>query len=95
MDLFSWVTCFVLGLIVGAIIRYTSKQIDPPAYASAKILGNVTYYSDDAPAILYVNYSERNASIYSVKQYDLGATVDKPVSEPLLEKTVFIIYIYI
>ena len=85
----SSVACFVLGLIVGAIIRYTNKPTGIPEYASAQILGNRTYYSDDAPTILYVNYTNRNATTYSVKQYDLGATVDEPISEPPLEKTVF------
>ncbi|XP_076453860.1 sodium/hydrogen exchanger 9-like [Babylonia areolata] len=79
------------GLIMGAIIRYTSKPIQLPESASAKVLGNRTYYADDAPSVLYVNFSVRNSTTqFSLRQYDLGDVVDEPVgeSEPPLEKTV-------
>ena len=81
--------CLVSGLIVGAIIRYTSKAMDRPDFASAKVVSDRTYYVDDAPAILYVNYSDRNTTGYSIKQYDMSGTVDEPIdTEPLLERTV-------
>ncbi|KAL8597910.1 hypothetical protein ACOMHN_063806 [Nucella lapillus] len=76
------------GLIVGAIIRYTSKQSKLPEYASAQITGNHTYYWSDAPTILHVNFSLKNSSKHSVLQYDLGATVNEPLTEPPLERTV-------
>ncbi|KAL8574823.1 hypothetical protein ACOMHN_031930 [Nucella lapillus] len=78
------------GLIMGAIIRYTSKPIALPASAHAKVLGNYTYYAEEAPSILYVNFSVRNSSEVSTLQYDMGDIVDEPAggSEPPLEKTV-------
>ena len=76
---------------MGAIIRYTSKPMALPDTAQAQILGNHTYYADTAPSVLYVNFSNRNSSLHTVRQYDLGPTVNEPASEsePPLEKTVW------
>ncbi|XP_070174043.1 sodium/hydrogen exchanger 9-like isoform X3 [Littorina saxatilis] len=81
----------IYGLIVGAIIRYTSKPMDVSRdYVRAKIISeNHSYYTDNAPTALYVSFFARNSSADpTIRQYDLGAPVDEPITEPPLERTV-------
>lgn len=83
---------FFLGLIVGVIIRYTSSPNATQGYATAVVTDNTTYYSDSPPDIVYINFSVRNTTNQLRIKYDLAGTVNIPVTEPPLERTVTIFY---
>ncbi|XP_025079094.1 sodium/hydrogen exchanger 9-like isoform X3 [Pomacea canaliculata] len=76
------------GLIVGVIIRYTSSPNATQGYATAVVTDNTTYYSDSPPDIVYINFSVRNTTNQLRIKYDLAGTVNIPVTEPPLERTV-------
>ncbi|GFO48947.1 sodium/hydrogen exchanger [Plakobranchus ocellatus] len=79
----------IYGLIVGAIIRYSSGDDHPPLTV-AKIVGNKTYTSLDPPDYLAIYLNRSNATDADLDKiiYTFKGAVAAPLQEPPLERTV-------
>ncbi|XP_012942266.1 sodium/hydrogen exchanger 9 [Aplysia californica] len=79
----------IYGLIVGAIIRYTSTATHPPR-VNATLTANESYYSMDPPDILsvYLNRSNTSTGPPDTIVYVFKGTVIAPLQEPPLERAV-------
>ncbi|KAK7483865.1 hypothetical protein BaRGS_00024882 [Batillaria attramentaria] len=79
------------GLIVGAIIRYTSKLKAIPPYALATLVGNESekYFASNPPQILHVDFASFNGSVNTTSlKYEWSGLVEEKNLEPPLERTV-------
>ncbi|GFR94011.1 sodium/hydrogen exchanger [Elysia marginata] len=79
----------IYGLIVGAIIRYSSQRGHPPMTVAA-VLGNKTFTSMDPPDYLavYLNRSNSTNSSSDMVIYTFKGAVVAPLQEPPIERTV-------
>ncbi|RUS82308.1 hypothetical protein EGW08_009940 [Elysia chlorotica] len=79
----------IYGLIVGAIIRYSSQSDHPPRIV-AQVIGNQTFTSMDPPDYLaiYLNRSNASDAPSDMVIYSFKGAVAAPLQEPPLERTV-------
>ncbi|XP_064615656.1 sodium/hydrogen exchanger 6-like [Liolophura sinensis] len=74
----------IYGLIVGAIIRYTTQNSKIPS----AVIVNETYYFENAPESVLISYDVQNNSSSKRIQYDYYGEVSVPEDESTLPRTV-------